>query len=455
MSVLPVSVSPTERRRAREFADLLDDPRTAEGHELAALVALAATLRPAPFLDAQTAPRADFRSALRERLVSAAAQRTPAVIPAQQSINRPAPPRRRVRRMVATGVTVGLVAGAGAAVASTRALPGDSLYGLKRGIESAQLHLASSDLSRGRELLEQADHRLSEVESLAASSTAGTAATRARIATALTEMDAETRAGAEALSDAYSATGDAEALDVLDQFVADQRERLSDLGALLHGDLRGQVNESAALLDRLQTEVDALLTGIGGVTKTVGLASGAERINAIARESGDGWAVSRLLAQVDSAAGVSALAAPDSGSGSAGGGSGTEGGLVGDLGAGVDDALSGLTGAGTSGGNAAGGSTGTGTGGSGSSGATGPSTAGGGLGQGGAATVPTVAPAPTPVMTVPAPGGGSTPIATLPLPSTPPPAVTPPVSLPPAPVTPPVVRTPSATLPVCPPLTTC
>ena len=55
-------------------------------------------------------------------------------------------------------------AGVGAAAASTRALPGDTLYGLKRQLEDGQLALARGDVGHGRELLEQADARLGEAE---------------------------------------------------------------------------------------------------------------------------------------------------------------------------------------------------------------------------------------------------------------------------------------------------
>ena len=77
--------------------------------------------------------------------------------------------QHRVRRIVATGVLASLVGGVGAAAASTHALPGDALYGLKRGIETVAAQLRHSDLSRGRDLLDQADDRLSEAEALAAS----------------------------------------------------------------------------------------------------------------------------------------------------------------------------------------------------------------------------------------------------------------------------------------------
>ena len=46
MSVLSVTLSPAERRRAREFDELLDGTHPVEGHELESLAAFAATLLP-------------------------------------------------------------------------------------------------------------------------------------------------------------------------------------------------------------------------------------------------------------------------------------------------------------------------------------------------------------------------------------------------------------------------
>ena len=144
MSMVSVTLSPAERRRSRDFAALLEGSRPAAGHELESLVALATSLVPEQF-----APRAEFRAALRESLVAEASGRQPATVRSTTPAG-PPPQRQRGRRIVATGLLVSLVGGVGAAAASTHALPGEPLYGLKRGIESAQLQFAHSDLSRGR-----------------------------------------------------------------------------------------------------------------------------------------------------------------------------------------------------------------------------------------------------------------------------------------------------------------
>ncbi|MFH0516402.1 DUF5667 domain-containing protein [Streptomyces sp. M41] len=79
-------------------------------------------------------------------------------------------PRSRLAKgLTAGGLSVGVAAGAfgGVAAASSDALPGDSLYGLKRGIEDFKLNvLADGDDERGRSYLDQASTRLSEARRL-------------------------------------------------------------------------------------------------------------------------------------------------------------------------------------------------------------------------------------------------------------------------------------------------
>ncbi|MER7840889.1 DUF5667 domain-containing protein [Streptomyces sp. NPDC096040] len=79
-------------------------------------------------------------------------------------------PRSRLTKgLAAGGLSVGVAAGAfgGVAAASSGALPGDSLYGLKRGIEDFKLnYLADGDDQRGQTYLDQASTRLMEARRL-------------------------------------------------------------------------------------------------------------------------------------------------------------------------------------------------------------------------------------------------------------------------------------------------
>ncbi len=78
-------------------------------------------------------------------------------------------PRSRWSKGIAAGgLTVGVAAGAfsGVAAASTDALPGDSLYPLKLGMEDLKRGMADEDADRGELYLDQASNRLSEARRL-------------------------------------------------------------------------------------------------------------------------------------------------------------------------------------------------------------------------------------------------------------------------------------------------
>jgi hypothetical protein len=410
-------IAPARRRQADDFERLLSGGRASTpeaARDLAPLADLARSLVPV-----QHAPSDDFRAALRAQLVAEAAARVPAPgVPAQQF--RPSAPAR-IRQAVAAAAVASVVAGVGAAAASTQALPGDSLYGLKRQIENVQLDLARGDLGHGRERLEQADARLSEAEALTASEHGSDPATKALVLKALDEMDAAVVLGVDDLNQAYRETGDDEPLLVLERFVTEQRERLADLMQLLDPSLRARAEMIAERLAVLDQQVSALL----GFPVDSARALAGQDLTA----SGDGWAVGRLVNRSAATATGTSAAIGDGGLGARGDrttssvGSGTGTG-VGDVVDAVGD-VSGVTDGGTT-------------------------TDDGGLlddvvdgvsGGGSTATAPSApTPAPSPTVSVPLPS--------------PPPVVTDPIGtvtsavpLPPVPTTP-------ACVPV-PPLTSC
>ncbi|MCB5183024.1 DUF5667 domain-containing protein [Streptomyces antimicrobicus] len=85
-------------------------------------------------------------------------------------------PRSRWSKGIAAGgLTVGVAAGAfsGVAAASTDALPGDSLYPVKRGVEDLKLGMTDDDSERGELYLDRASTRLWEASRLMDAGRAG------------------------------------------------------------------------------------------------------------------------------------------------------------------------------------------------------------------------------------------------------------------------------------------
>lgn len=255
-------------RQAQEFAELLESSRTPPAdHPLTPLVVLSRSLHPTA-----VRPGEQFRADLRERLVAEAAARP---IPAQRGAqpdpaSRPRRTSRRLRHVLAAATAMVIATSAGAAVASSAALPGDSLYGLKRGIETLQLRLALSDQARGVQWLEQAGTRLDEAQRLVAADRAGDEAVRPTVAALLTQWSADTAHGAQLLTDVYRETGDPEPIRILDRFATEQREQLQDLLAVLDPALREQVRAALVTLDSLRRGSRAVLAAAGDTVTGTG-----------------------------------------------------------------------------------------------------------------------------------------------------------------------------------------
>lgn len=283
------------RRRAERLAQLLDEatgrPRhhtrsTVDG-ELAGYVRLSGAL--ARTADADTSPTTEFRSSLRAMLVATAEREgigatavdgdLPETRGKQARTRGPVVGSMRARGAVLVGLAAGTLALSGMSAASSNAMPGDPLYGVKRSTESARLALAGSEVSRGQLHLGFARNRLVEAHS--------TGARGGVLASMLDDVDNETRAGVKPLTTAALSRHDRGALDVIDEFVRGQRTRLVQLGG------SGRVQRSLALLDQVALRSAGLRTNLncdtgagqsddlGAVTPTcVGGAPGAARTGA-------------------------------------------------------------------------------------------------------------------------------------------------------------------------------
>lgn len=242
------------RRRAEEFARLLEEGRASHDSELADLVELTEQLRPA-----DVGPSQDFRGALRTQLMAEAAAAPHERVPAP-----PVPDRRRAKRrnrIIAVASSVAIAGGmVGTAAASHEALPGETLYGLKRGLESTSLALANDTEAKGRRHLERAHNRLAEVASLVGDQPlASSAATSIRVVTdTLGEFGGEAQLGGDALLKAYRQGGKDQVISHLRGFTTDALADLDQLEPLLPAQLTPTVDDARRVLTTIDGQAAQL-----------------------------------------------------------------------------------------------------------------------------------------------------------------------------------------------------
>lgn len=250
------------RRRADEFEALLSRRPDASLSErdaarFAALLDVVGDLRALP----EVAPRPEFVSSLRERLMVEADTvllRQPSTPP---RLAMPATSRTRERRVGALLGGAALVgAAATMAVAAQTALPGESLYGVKRGIESAEVRFAGDDAARGRTLLAHAETRLTELEELASGS-GGTDELVPDTLDAFTEQSSE---GVHDLLTAYNRGGDEQDVQRARDFTADSMDRLAALEHQLPSDSRDELLAAGRTLTDLDMEISTACRACGG-----------------------------------------------------------------------------------------------------------------------------------------------------------------------------------------------
>ena len=255
------------RRRADELEALLSlDPASApsarDAKRYGDLLEVVSDLRAVPPVDA----RPEFVTSLREQLMAAADTALVRQPPAPSRLAMPTSSRTRQRRI---GALLGGVALAGSAatmaVAAQTALPGESLYGVKRGIESAQVRLATDDADRGRTLLAQAGTRLTELEQL----TVEDDGHDQLVADTLDAFTRQSRDGVRSLLASYDATGDESDAQVVRDFTATSMARLERLQGELPESARGDLLAAGRTLADLDLEVSSVcLSCTGGITTT-------------------------------------------------------------------------------------------------------------------------------------------------------------------------------------------
>lgn len=254
------------RRRADEFEALLsrgaDSSLTdRDAHKYADLLEVVSELEALPEVTA----RPEFVGSLRERLMAEADTALVRQPPAPQRLAMPATTRRRDRRL---GALLGGIALIGTtatmAVAAQTSLPGESLYGVKRGIEAAQVRLADDESQRGRTLLAQADTRLTELEQLAA----GDGGREQLIPDTLDAFTEQSSTGVRSLLTSYDRGVEQDAQRARD-FTATSLERLDALEEQLPESARDELLAAGRTLTDLDLEVSsACPVCSGGITAT-------------------------------------------------------------------------------------------------------------------------------------------------------------------------------------------
>ncbi|MFF7357859.1 MULTISPECIES: DUF5667 domain-containing protein [Streptomyces] len=178
-------------------------------------------------------------------------------------------PRSRLTKgLAAGGLSVGVAAGAfgGVAAASSEALPGDSLYGLKRGIEDFKLnYLTDGDDQRGQTYLDQASTRLNEARRLMDRGRGGQLDHESigEIRRTLSGMQHDVAEGHRLLHEAYEADpGSLGPIQALSTFSRSHREvwsALSDKLPVQLGDVKQQVSSVFDAIDQEVAPLQSLL----------------------------------------------------------------------------------------------------------------------------------------------------------------------------------------------------
>ncbi|MFE1963435.1 DUF5667 domain-containing protein [Streptomyces sp. NPDC059479] len=278
-------------RRANAFAQALEDQtvqgaaagqqpaESAEPAEQGRLLALAKGLGelPKPTLDPEVkvVQRAQLVAAMEAMLLEGTATGgvSPGpTVPEQRTSGRGAHRASRLRRLrprsrwskglAAGGLTVGVAAGAfgGVAAASSDALPGDSLYGLKRGMEDFKLNLADGESDRGELYLDHASTRLSEARRLMERGRSGRLdhESMTEIRRTLSGMKHDASEGHRLLHQAYERDGSLGPIAMLSSFSSSHRKTWNGLRERLPVQLTDVSDEVSSVFDAIDEEVAPL-----------------------------------------------------------------------------------------------------------------------------------------------------------------------------------------------------
>ncbi|MEV6285359.1 DUF5667 domain-containing protein [Kribbella sp. NPDC051770] len=148
--------------------------------------------------------------------------------------------------MASTAALVLLGGGIGSAAAAQQAMPGDTLYGMKRSIENVSTNVSVGDDSRGRRDLEHAMTRLSEVDALV--SNGGDVAV---INSTLGLFNDQARKGVSRLVASYQQDDDPGSITAITTFITSARQAMGELAPKLPPDSLKAAVEAVTTIDEL------------------------------------------------------------------------------------------------------------------------------------------------------------------------------------------------------------
>ncbi len=244
------------RRGAEEFNSLVEgtsvpDPGSARYADFLELVTSLRTTTPVQ-------PRSEFVADLRGQLLTEAATvLTPAT--ARLTVAPRRGPRER-RIAIAIGGFAVIGATTSMAMAAQTALPGDTLYPLKRALENANTTIQIDEDAKGASLLDHASGRLDEVGELTRQ---GDESNAEAVADTLHAFADQATSASELLIAAYTSKGQESDIEELRAFAAQSMAALNDLEAMVPASARAALIEAAQVISMIDTAAIRLCPSCG------------------------------------------------------------------------------------------------------------------------------------------------------------------------------------------------
>ena len=268
------------QRAAEEFDSVLGGRATQDVAErYGQLVATVQVLHDQPLVT----PRAEFAAELRSRLMLAAETD---LVPAPPVVRRAPTRSQRNRRFGTAAAALVIVGGsAGMAAAASGALPGQSLYPIKRGIEQVTTAAHLGNAAKGSALLGQASQRLDEVDGLMSAGSPDADL----VSSTLDSFNDQANAGADKLFTAYQTDADSADIAKVRDFTASEMSQIASLASSADPSTLGSLRDAADTLADIDQQAATLCASCGGgatLTPPGALAAGAGAVtvkNLIAR----------------------------------------------------------------------------------------------------------------------------------------------------------------------------